>query len=149
MASSSHCSSCGQNPCRHLSEELEQLLPCLELSISSPDECRERGKGRAQDWPRPGEAWQEHGSGPDSMPGKSQCALTGRIAFLPTRFPGSTDLLFDSQCFLLTLWMLSSPEHRNSGSSKGLFSVMWGRTMSRVPSPLLLAGAQPRSILRG
>lgn len=36
MASSSDCSSCGQNPCGHLSEELERLLPCLELSILPP-----------------------------------------------------------------------------------------------------------------
>lgn len=64
-------------------------------------------------------------------------------AFLPTHFPGSTDPLFDSRFFLLTLWRLSSPEHRHSGSSKGLFRVMWGRTMSHVPCPLLLAGAQP------
>lgn len=93
--------------------------------------------------PGPGKAWQEHSSGPDSMPGESQRALTGRSAFLPTRFPGSTDPLFDSRCFLLTLWMLSSPEHRHSGSSTGLFRMMWGRTVSQVPCPLLLAGAQP------
>lgn len=143
MASFSDCSSCGQNPCGHLNEELDQLLPCLELSILPPDKCWEGGKGHAQDWPGPEEAWQEHGSGPDSLPGESQCALTGRNAFLPTHFPGSTDPLFDSRFFLLTLWRLSSPEHRHSGSSKGLFRVMWGRTMSHVPCPLLLAGAQP------
>lgn len=137
MASSIACSGCGQNPCGHLGEELGQLLPLPGSSAAG-----RAARAVPRSWPGPGGAWQESGRSPDWVPGESQRALLAcRSAFLPTRFPGSADPRFDSWFLSLTPWTPGSPEHRVRQLSQGAFSGWWW-------GPLLMAGLQPRSILR-
>lgn len=108
-------------------------------SGAAPAPSWEEGRGLCQGAGEDrGEAWQERGRGPDSVPGESQRALPAcSSAFLPTRFPGSADLLFDS-CFLFTDPLDARQLPPAAGSPEGLFV---GEDSDLCP--LFLAGDQP------